>query len=182
MAQSQVNLAHLALVQGHFQETATFAAAALSLAEAIGSPDIQVHARWILALVWAETESLQAGLACAEEALQIAQATGPLDEEANCYRVLGILYARAGRYDTAETLLLQSIDLSVQLNNPYLQGLALLELGRVYQALADQVPASESQWSAKARDSLAQAIELFESLGAMHDLQLARTAAYRLQQ
>jgi tetratricopeptide (TPR) repeat protein len=180
MAQSQVNLAHLALVQANFDETATFATAALNLAETIGSSDIQVHARWILALVRAEKESPQAGLAYAEETLQIAQATGPLDEEANCYRVLGVLHARAGRYDTAETLLVQSIDLSIQLNNPYLQALALLELGRVYQALAEFADPSDSQWPARATDSLTQAVELFESLGAMHDLKLARTAAHHL--
>jgi uncharacterized protein HemY len=47
-------------------------------------------------------------------------------EEANCYRTLGSLFRRTGRFDQAETYLRDAVELSAKQNDPYRQGLALL--------------------------------------------------------
>ena len=58
----------------------------------------------------------------------------------------------------------------------YRQGLALLELGRLDQRRAHLDQTAAGEWQAKAVESLDEAAEIFGSLGASHDLHLARLA------
>ena len=65
----------------------------------------------------------------------MAQDAGLVEQEADCRRALGILRARNGDYLEAESLLRESVDLALQSNAPYARGVALFELGRLYQGL-----------------------------------------------
>jgi hypothetical protein len=76
----------------------------------------------------------------------------------------------------AESLLRESVDLCVQRNDPYRQGLALLELGRVYQRLAHASNLAQVEWQTRAVATLEEAAEKFESLGAAYDLEMTRVA------
>ena len=116
----------------------------------------------------------------ADQALKMAQEAKLLAEEANCYRTLGILSGHAGRYAEAETYLRDSIVLSARQNDPYRQGLALLELGRLYLSLIQANDSADTSWPARASSTLAEAAEKFEGLGAEYDLQLVQLALSQL--
>jgi tetratricopeptide (TPR) repeat protein len=167
-----VNMAELALIQSDFDLAERQAEEALGLADEIGSLEIQVQVRCCLALALAGPE-LETSLGLAGQALELAQAAKLQVEEANCYRTLGILAGRAGRYDQAETCLREAVELSARQNDPYRQALALLELGRLYLALVQADDAPDTTMTAQAASSLAEAAEIFEDLGAEHNLQLA---------
>ena len=181
MAQSQASLAELALIQNRFKKALSHAESALTLADGIESPEIQTYARWILALVQAEQGHLETGLEFAQDALEMARIAGHVEGEADCLRVLGVLRFRTGQYDEAEAMLQNSVDLAVSQNDPYRQGLALLELGHAYQALTQTDQSLQLGWRTKAVVVLNQAIEKFNSLGAAYQLHLAQTALSQLQ-
>jgi tetratricopeptide (TPR) repeat protein len=181
IAQSEASLAELALIQGRCDEALTHAERALSLADAIESPEIQVYARWVLALAQAEQGQLDPGLALAQEALEVARTAGFVEGEVDCLRVGGMIQFRTDRCEQAETMLQNSIELAQEQNDPYRQGLALIELGRIYQAQANSDQPGRLGWRAKAVVVLNQAGELFNSLGAAYQLHQAQTALGQLQ-
>jgi tetratricopeptide (TPR) repeat protein len=174
-----VNMAELALIQPDLELATRHAEEALALADGIGSSEIQVQARCCLALASAG-DKLETSLDVADQALKMAQEAKLLAEEANCYRALGILSGQAGRHAEAETYLRDSVDLSANQNDPYRQGLALLELGRLYLALARADDCSDTSWPDRASSTLAEAAEKFDSLGAAYDLQLVQLALDQL--
>ena len=181
VAQSQVNLAHLAIIRARFSEAGRFAERVLTVSDTIESSEIQVPAHWSLALVQAEQGEVETGLVLAEQALEMARLAGFMEGETDCLRVLGILHTRAGRFVQAEEFLRASIDLSVKQNNGYRQSLALLELGQVYQRLAEADKAGAEQWWAKALEALREAAAQFERLGATYDLRLVQVAINQIQ-
>jgi uncharacterized protein HemY len=122
----------------------------------------------------------ETSLDVADQALKMAQAAKLEAEEANCYQTLGILSGRAGQYDEAEAYLRDAVDLSTKQNDPYRQGLALLELGHLYLALAQTNDAPDTTIMDHATSSLNEAAEKFEALGAEHDLQLVQLALNEL--
>jgi tetratricopeptide (TPR) repeat protein len=182
IAQSEASLAELALIQGRLELALNHAERALTLADAIESPDIQVYARWVLALVQAEQGSLETGLALAQEALGMARTAGFVEGEVDCLRVVGLLQFRAGQHDQAGAMLQDSIELAQKQDDPYRQGLALLELGRIYQAQAHPDQPGQLGWRAKAVVALNQAVEKFDALGASYQLHLAQSVLNQLQQ
>jgi tetratricopeptide (TPR) repeat protein len=175
----QVNMAELALIQSDLELAQGQAEEAMALADEIGSSEIQIQARCCLVLASAGDQP-EASLDTAEQALKMAQEAKLQAEEANCYRSLGILAGRAGRYDQAETYLRDAVELSARQNDPYRQALALLELGRLYLALVQADDAPDTTMTAQAASSLAEAVEKFEALGAEHNLQLAHVALNEL--
>jgi predicted ATPase/class 3 adenylate cyclase len=178
IGQAHVSLAHLAVVQSRFADATAHVEAALRFSESIGSYEIE--ARWIWALCQAE-DDLEKGIATAEQALEMARTAELAEVEADCERVLGMLRARDGDYLEAEVLLRESVDLCLQLDAPYSRGLALLELGRLFEKRAQADRSAKAQWREKALVALEEAIEGFESLGAVRDLQVARELRSQLQ-
>jgi tetratricopeptide (TPR) repeat protein len=167
-------------VQARLAETVSHARTALALSDSIGSAEIRVPVYWCLALVHAEQNALQEGLDSARRALEMAQETQFTEEEIDSLRVLGILQTRAGQYDQAEIHLQESFELSRQQKVRYRQGLALLESGRLYQRRAQLDQDAAEAWRAKALETLAEAADIFETVGASHDLHLARQALDQL--
>jgi class 3 adenylate cyclase/tetratricopeptide (TPR) repeat protein len=176
MAQSHSNLAYLALVEGHLDTANQHVSQALPLADKIGSAEIRAQARWVLALVQAEQAQWPAALETATQALEIARSAGLQEKEIECLRVLGTLHTHQGQFDQAEPLLRRSQELAVAQNDPYLQGQALFELGRLYRQQSAAHPVEAEAWQTKAAAALRQAAALFQALGAAHDLNLARQA------
>ena len=109
----------------------------------------------------------------AGEALEMAQSAAFLEKEIECLRVLGVIQARSQRFDEAETTLRRSVELAIAQNHPYLQGQALYELGRLYLSWSQMDHSGADEWRSKALATLSEAVSLFESLGAAHDLKLA---------
>lgn len=178
-AQSHVNLAYLALVQSNSVEAATHIQIALTLADAIGSTEIQVPARWCLALVKAEQEGqLETSLKLAEQALEMAKTMHFMEGEIDSLRVLGILLTQAGQYSQAETCFRDSIELSLKQNTRYRYSLALHELGRLYACLTQADQPNSDEWRAKALKLLNEAAGLFKTLGAVHNLHLVQLSLH----
>jgi tetratricopeptide (TPR) repeat protein len=171
---AQIGLARLSVVQARFEDAAAHIQEVLSMPNAAGE-DQNAQALWLWGLVQAERGDLEIGLTSATQALEMSRAAGLIVVEARCLRALGILHARAGDHLEAELSLRESIDLCIQVNAPYDQGLALLELGRMYLDVARMVSDAPAEWHAKALVVLHEAIDSFERLGAAHDLRTART-------
>ena len=174
IAGCEVNLAHLALIEERFSDSARHAETALTLSDNIGSTENQIQARWILALIRAEAGELEKGLEMAEEALDKTRQTGLAEKESECLRALGILHRRGGHPTEAERRLQQSAELALSQADPYRHGLALLELGRLYQSLARTDHIKRASWRSKAEAALSDASQQFSSLGAAHDLSLTQ--------
>jgi predicted ATPase/class 3 adenylate cyclase/Tfp pilus assembly protein PilF len=176
-AQVHVGMARLALIQSRFADAIAHADAGLRMIDTAGA--YGVEARWIMALGLAETD-FSRGLSEAEAALHAAQETNLPELEADCRRALGMLYARAGNYLQAESLLRESIDICLRANMPHARGLALAELGKVYANSARQQTERED-WSARALSTYHEAAEQFRQLGAAYDLRGVEAAINTLE-
>jgi class 3 adenylate cyclase len=176
---AQIDLAHLAVVQGRLEAATALLKSARGLLDAAGQ-DEAIQARWLWALVQAGKGDLAAALNTAEAALEMARSAGVAEAETDCLRALGILRARAGQYETAAALLEASADLGRQRNDPYREGLALVELGAVGERQSPTADASGTARRAQAMESLQQAIDRFERLGAAYDLRKAQVILNRL--
>jgi len=181
VANSMVSLAHLATIEARYTEARKHGEQALALAESIGSSEVQIQARWLLALARAETAGVEVGLDLARQAVALARDSGLRDLEADCLRTMGSLRARTGEWLEAETHFHESIEVCLQQMDPYRQGLALLELGRMYHNLARAGDLAETGWQSRALEVLGQAVGLFERLGAAHDLAQAQTILNEIQ-
>ena len=180
-AQSLANLAHLALIQPDFDEAATQVKTALTLADQIGSAEIQIEARWIQALIQAETGQLEQGLQTVRKALEMAQTTGLLKKESDCLKVLGVLQTQHGQFDEAEVSLLRSVEFAQKQNDPYRQGQAIYALARLYQHMYQKSDPASEEWRSKALANLGEAARLFQIVGAAHYLKLAQLALGQIQ-
>ncbi len=177
---AQVGLGQLATAQSRFEEAATHLEVALDLCDVAGEHQA-VQARWLWALVQSERGHLLAGLESAEQALKLAREAGLTEAEADCRRVLGALRTRAGEVLEAEALLQEAMDLYLQLDAPYGRGLTQLELGYLYQKMANTDDLTRGEWQAKALATFSTAVDQFEALGATYDLRRAQAALSQLQ-
>ncbi len=174
IARSQAGLAQLALVEKRFADASSHAKIGLELAKAIGGKEVEVWVRWVLAVVQAETNDLQQGLETVMEACQMASDEGLYDEHIDCQRINGHLLARSGDINGAEKTLEGSLYFARKQKDPYRQGLALLELGRIYLIQSENEVTMQKQLRQKAANYLQEAISLFESLGAAHNQNQAK--------
>jgi tetratricopeptide (TPR) repeat protein len=175
-------LAEISLIQSNLEQAKRHVDEALAIAEEIGSSEIQVQALHFLALTLANNGGeLQASLKVAAKALTMSQEAKLSAQEANCYRALGMLHTHAGQYTEAETYLQDSVTLSLGQNDPYRQGQALLELGRLYFTLAQADQSPDGDWKTRAVAMLNEAAEKFESLGAAYDLHLTQTVLSQIE-
>lgn len=176
---AQIGLGLLAVIQARFTEARTHVEAAMRHLDAAGEAEA-IQTRWLLALIEAEIGDPQKGLDYALYGLEMARATGLSEQETECLRVLGRLYTNTGQYLEAQSVLRTSIDLCRQRNDPYQQGLALFEIGCLYERLAIADLNSRDEWQSLALAAYHGAAALFESLGAAYDLRLTQEALDRL--
>jgi tetratricopeptide (TPR) repeat protein len=177
----QIGLAHLAYIQSRLDDAERHIHEAQEQAEALGE-DHFLQLLLIQARIHAQTGALQAGFELASQVLQMAQASGLSEEEVDAYRILGALYTHAADYGRAESLLQQSLELARERRNPYQQGVALLELGRLFEMQARERPQQRIKLLHKAEDVLAGAIEAFERLGAAYDLQMTQVLLQQIRE
>ncbi len=174
VAQSRASLAQIALFEKRFDDAACHANISLELAVALGAKEIEVYARWILAMVQAECGDLPKGLQTAMQAWHLARIGGYNDEKIDCLRIVGLLLARGGDFNEAEQSLQVSLDLSREQSDPYRQGLALLELGRVFLNHLEKVAPELVRLRNKAINYFREAITIFQNLGSEHNLRQAK--------
>ena len=173
VAQSWASLAQIALFEKRLDDAASHANISLELAMAIGAKEIEVYARWILAMVQAECGDLT-NLQTAMQAWHMARVGGYQDEKIDCLRIVGLLLARGGNFSEAEQSLQGSLDLSREQSDPYRQGLALMELGRVFLTHLEKEAPELTQLRDKAIKYFREAITIFQNLGSEHNLRQAK--------
>ena len=112
----------------------------------------------------------------------MGRASGLSEKETECLYALGIIHAHAGEYTRTSALLQQSIELAREQNDPYRQGLALFELARTLGSIWVQAgrPSPDTTHT-QALTALAEASEIFQTLGAAHDLTQAQRLLYQIQ-
>jgi len=174
---AEIGLLKLAVIQSDFAAAEQHVETVQGLLAAAGSEEA-IQLSWLTALVWAARGDLPQGLKCAQQALQLARAASLSELESECLRVLGMVRASAGDLIVAEALFYKSIAVCRQRNDVYRHGLALLELGRLYEQLSALGQSKQS--SAQALEAYRDATELFKRLGANYDLDQAQTARDRL--
>lgn len=168
--------AQAALHRGEIAQAVEQIQKALELADQVGGQEICIEARWVQALVLAEQDQLMSGQEAATRALRMAREAGLRPLEVDCLRVVGALLARGGNYLESEEHLRQSWEISRQLNDPYKQGLALLEMGLIYQTLwgvGQELPAA---WHGRCQTALEGAAEILGPLGAKFHQERVETA------
>ena len=174
---AEIGLLKLAVVQGDFAAAEQHVETVQNLLTAAGSEEA-IQARWLIALVWTARGDLSKGLECAQQALQMARAAGLSELESECLRVLGVVRVRSGDLTVAEALFYKSIAVCRQRNDVYRHGLALLELGRLYEQLS--ALGRSKQAGVQALEAYRDAAELFKRLGASYDFNQAQKAYDRL--
>jgi tetratricopeptide (TPR) repeat protein len=171
-----IGLLRLAIIQSRYEDAAAYAESAGQLLASAGNEEA-IQLRWLWALLHSARGSPQLGLECAAQALDMARATGQLEQERESLRVLGSMRACCGEYTPAEALLREAIDLCRKQSDAYRQGLALLELGQLYERMSKA--GQSGQVEAQALGAYDEAVQLFERLGAIYDLRIAQEARER---
>ena len=169
--QAYVNLAMLALVEEKIGKAEEFARLANDLANSVEGQLLQIQSRGILAQVLEKQGRHSQSINTANEALQLAKTAGLMEAEAESLRIMGTLLTTHSSFVEAETTLKQSVELSNQLNNPYSLGMSLLSLGDLYYTRALETDQKKADWLAQAVETLAQAKDILESLGAKNALE-----------
>ncbi|GAB4422376.1 MAG: adenylate/guanylate cyclase domain-containing protein [Anaerolineae bacterium] len=176
MAQAEVNLAVVAVRANGNHAASVHAKNALILGETIGDDEIQVNANWVIGLTMSNQGDVEAGLAITQKALGLAREGSYKDAEIDCLQTLGIIHLQAGNPQAALQHLDQALALSTKTGARYAQAKVHCELARVHRALIPNKTAAE-----KAEYHLYHAIEEFKSLGATHDLSVARAELDQLE-
>jgi tetratricopeptide (TPR) repeat protein/nucleoside-triphosphatase THEP1 len=158
IANAYSNLGILHDVTGLWAKAAEYHQQTLNLRLQMGDVQHQATTLDNLGVLHMSMGQFEATLLLANSALAQAKAAGLAFEEIDCMRTAGMVQHRAGQSETACQLLEESAALAQEQGDPYRRGLALLEIGRICEPKA-----------------LTLAIEIFQMLGAAHDLQQAQT-------
>ena len=112
----------------------------------------------------------------AEKALSVSESGGIKDQQIDAFRVLGILNVTIGNFEDAETFLYNSNELAQQLSDRFSEAKARYELGVLFLKLCENDSSNKLKYTQQAKISLDSAIEIFEALGAIPDLDRAKSA------
>lgn len=136
-----------------------------------------IQAQWLRALIECSQGSPERGVLLATEARQLARDSRLVDSEVDACRALGVAHARCENFEEAERYLAESADLADRRGDPYRRGLALLELGLLYERAAGRQPSGVERWRGEVQKQVEEAGRLFRRLGAR--IEIARTEELR---
>jgi len=174
---AEIALAHLDLIEAHIDDAGRHLDSVLQRTHCICDDDV-VQASWLKALVACDRGGVDEAIELAERARSIARKSQLIESESDCCRALGIAYARGQNHAEAERLLQEAVDLSGRASDPYRRALALFELGVIYHDAAGRQLRNDDA-RRDSRQKIEEAAQVFEQLGARHDLQRARMALER---
>ncbi len=179
MAQAHVNLAVLAVRTGQANEALAHASSALALGENIGDDEVKCNANWVIGLTKAEQGELDAAVEIGQQALAQARAGSYKEAEIDCLQALGVIHhVWGGNLPAALEYLEQALVLGKKLQARYPVARTQLELARVYRTMNSGLPTARDN----AEQHLLRAIDEFRSLGATHDLRVAKAELGQLKQ
>ncbi len=156
-----LNLGTIYLKLRNLPEAATHLENCQQLFAGLGTETYLVETLCSLARLRILEEEPEAGLALGQTALTVAEQQERQMLLGTANRVLGQAYRALQQHQKAEPCLMKSLDIFEKQNTPYEQGLTLVEMARLYR---DE---NEEQRATACCD---QAITIFETLGAGHDL------------
>ncbi|MBE0696229.1 MAG: tetratricopeptide repeat protein, partial [Anaerolineaceae bacterium] len=128
------------------------------------------------ALIEIQDENLQKAKEAAEQALLISRRGDLADKDVDTLRILGTIQSKIGEFKAAETHLLQSIELALQLNDRFAEAKARFELGILFWNWSQRDQALQRQFLERSKQALDGAVRIFETLGAKQELQRAKNA------
>ncbi len=128
-------LGHIAFLEAKIEEAKVHVRMAQEMADALGD-DHLVQLLLLQVQLHLRANAIYAALELASQALKMSESSGLAEEEVDAYRALGMIYRSTGEYLQAENFLRQALDLSTQREDPYQEGLALLELAHLYRMQA----------------------------------------------
>jgi tetratricopeptide (TPR) repeat protein len=151
------------------------AAAVLRLEPLLDRPGLREHNVTVLlpTLAWASLESGDVTRAqqLATEAIERMRAEENVRDLPNALRVHGMVLARQGRWEEAERELGEAVSLAHAMPYPYAEAYALAEWGRI---------SGERGELEKARRQVAEALAIFQELGAAKQVDRAGQILSRL--
>ena len=118
----------------------------------------------------------------ASKALDMSEKGGFQAEKSDAHRILGKSLYPGGRFDQAETALLDGIQLAIDHDNPYREAGHVTSWAACMSSKADRQNTIDDKenWSQKAQNELQFAINQFKFLGAKYDLEKAQILLERL--
>ena len=128
--------------------------------------------QWLQALIQCDRGGHERAVDLALKARDTARSRNLPECQIDAARALGIAYERCEKFPDAEKVLTESAELAERVRDPYRRGLALLELGRLYEGAADRRDA--------ARERVDEATAVFERLGARCDYDRAQALRLRM--
>ncbi len=174
---AEFGLCRLAIVEGDLKQARQHLQHVRALIESLDEQnDRVVHYFQLEALIEIQDQNYDIAKASAERALETARQGEMLDKQVDLLRVLGILHTRLGMFEQAETFLRSSIELAQKASDRFSEAKAQYELGLLYQRWSSEAAELQAQYMEQAEILLEAAIRIFETLGAYHDLQLAKNA------
>ncbi|MDR3578048.1 MAG: tetratricopeptide repeat protein [Anaerolineaceae bacterium] len=126
------------------------------------------------AMVLLEQGQLHPGLEIAQKASRIAAEIGFQAEKCDTQRIMGAFETRLSEFDAAEDHLKSALEFAQSQQDLYRQAQTFLELCLLYIAMNGSAIPNENSHIGLAKKYINQSIEIFEILGAKHELARAR--------
>ncbi|MFZ1752946.1 MAG: adenylate/guanylate cyclase domain-containing protein [Caldilineaceae bacterium] len=167
-----IGLGQLADVEERVDDLHKYVDAADEYVAAFGD-DHKTHLRLLQARLANHTGNFESAIRIAMSALGLAETAGLSEETVDAHRVLGTLYRSGGAFAESEKSLRYSLKLSQERNDPHHQGLAEIELARLFLDTQSADPASWKKNRVVGQAMLQSAIDHFEQVGAAYFLGLA---------
>ncbi len=168
---AELGLGRLSLLEGKSANASIYLSNARRiLSTNSDSEDLEVQVALLEALVEDAHGNYTSALDAIRRAQMINAALEEVENELEILRILGIIHTHLKDYEQAEADLLKMLDLAIQRGDRWSQGRALAELGRMYNTWNLDSPRSVREFSRQAGKALDQAIQIFDDLGAYHDL------------
>ncbi len=176
IAHAELALAYLDFLEDQVTDACRHLDSLLLYRDSISDGEV-IQAQWLRALIECSQGSPERGVLLATEARQLARDSRLVDSEVDACRALGVAHARCENFEEAERYLAESADLADRRGDPYRRGLALLELGLLYERAAGRQPSGVERWRGEVQKQVEEAGRLFRRLGAR--IEIARTEELR---
>ncbi len=176
-AYAEFGLCRLSLVEGNSVEAKLHLQNGGELLDSLEDNNDRVAIYYLFqAQVEIQEGNYQKAKISAEKALLVTQRGGISEKQMDALRTLGSISTKIDQFEQAETFLYNSIELAQRLNDRFSEAKARFELSELFMRWGERDSSQQRQQLEQASRSLDAAIRIFETLGAKHDLQIAKNA------
>ena len=173
VTRAQIGLGYLAIVQDRLTDATDHLDHAEALLESAGE-DETVQILTLRARMLGQQGQVDAGLALTFDGLAVARSAGVTEQEGECLRVQGVLYALNGDFECAEDSLQASLAIYRAADDRYQTCLTLIERSRMRVARVQTCNAEAESVLDAAINDIDETIRHLTELDARYDLDQAR--------